>query len=282
MTINLQTLFANWQAIGWAILAVLLARAVSIYGFSIFGREIPTNWKHVLYWGGLRGAIALALALSLPDTGNLFSVAREPLQAMTFGVVLFTLLVQGFSTDWLTKRLKIVQRSHYQDEYERRHARFVAWRAAYEHLRRLNQQGILSEHTWQRLSPLMEKQNGVLVEAVREIITSDPTVEAEELDNARHEALRAQRSALMGLLRDHVISEETYSQLVGEVDAALTEDGLSWPDLLRSSAAPSAPITKLMVAVIQKQDEESATNVLTNLGFPLDHLPSSGGIPKSS
>ena len=277
LTINLQTLFANWQAIGWAILAVLLARAVSIYGFSIFGREIPTNWKHVLYWGGLRGAIALALALSLPDTGNLFSVAREPLQAMTFGVVLFTLLVQGFSTDWLTKRLKIVQRSHYQDEYERRHARFVAWRAAHEHLRRLNQQGILSEHTWQRLSPLMEKQNGVLVEAVREIITSDPTVEAEELDIARHEALRAQRSALMGLLRDNVISEETYSQLVGEVDAALTENGLSWPDLLRSSAAPAAHITKLMVAVIQKQDEESATNVLTNLGFPLDHLPSSGG-----
>ncbi len=76
LTIHLQTLFANWQAIGWAILAVLLARAVSIYGLSIFGREIPTTWKHILYWGGLRGAIALALALSLPETGNLFSVAR--------------------------------------------------------------------------------------------------------------------------------------------------------------------------------------------------------------
>ncbi len=277
LTINLQTLFANWQAIGWAILAVLLARAASIYGFSIFGREIPSNWKHVLYWGGLRGAIALALALSLPETGDLLASAREPLQAMTFGVVLFTLLVQGFTTDWLTKRLKIVQRSHYQEEYERRHARSVAWRAAHDYLRRLNQQGLLSEHTWQKLSPLMERQNGVLVEAVKEIITSDPTVEAEELDTARREALRAQRSALMGLLRDNVISEETYSQLVGEVDAALTEESLSWPDLLRSSTAPSLHISKLMVAVVQKQDNENATNVLTNLGFPLDHLPSSGG-----
>ncbi len=277
LTIHLQTLCANWQAIGWAILAVLLARAVSIYGFSILGREIPANWKHVLYWGGLRGAIALALALSLPETGSLFSAARESLQAMTFGVVLFTLLVQGFSTDWLTKRLKIVQRSHYQDEYERRHARFVAWRAAHEYLRRLNQQGLLSEHTWQRVSPLMERQSGVLAEAIKEIITSDPTVEAEELDTARREALRAQRSALMGLLRDNVISEETYSQLVGEVDAALTEEGLSWPDLLQSSPATSLRITKMMVAVVQKQDDENATNVLNNLGFPLDHLPSSGG-----
>ena len=41
----------------------MLARAVAIYGFSIFGREISSRWKHVLYWGGLRGAIALALAL---------------------------------------------------------------------------------------------------------------------------------------------------------------------------------------------------------------------------
>jgi len=277
LTIHLQTLFAYWQAIGWAILAVLLARAVSIYGFSFFGHEIPGNWKHILYWGGLRGAIALALALSLPDTNNLFSAAREPLQAMTFGVVLFTLLVQGFSTDWLMKRLKIVQRSQYQDEYERRHARFIAWRAAHEYLRGMNQQGMLSEHTWQRLSPLMERENGVLLEAVKEIMASDPAVEAEELDTARREALHAQRSALMGLLRDNVISEEAYSQLAGEVDAALTEEGSSWPDLLRSSSAPALHITKLMVAVIQKQDDENATNLLTNLGFPLDHLPSSGG-----
>ena len=277
LTINLNALVANWQAIGWAILAVLLARAVSIYGFSIFGREIPKNWKHILYWGGLRGAIALALALSLPEEGGLFAAARAPLQAMTFGVVLFTLLVQGFTTDGLMNRLKIVKRSHYQEEYERRHARFVAGRAAHEYLRRMNQQGLLSEHTWQRLSPLLERQNVVLVEAVREILTSDPTVEAEELNTARREALRAQRSALMGLLRDNVISEETYTQLVGEVDAALTEEGLQWPDLLRRNTATSLRITKLMVAVIQQEDEENATNILANMGLPLDRLPSSGG-----
>jgi CPA1 family monovalent cation:H+ antiporter len=277
LTINLATLFSNWLAIGWAILAVLLARAVSIYGFSIFGREIPAKWKHILYWGGLRGAIALALALSLPEQGGIFAAAREPLQAMAFGVVLFTLLVQGFTTDWLMKRLRIVQRSHYQEEYERRHARFVAGRAAYEYLRRLNQQGLISEHTWQRLSPLMERQNEVLVAAVKEIVTSDPTFEAEELDTARREALRAQRSALIGLLRDSVISEENYSQLVSEVDAALTEQGLPWPDLLRAGASSSLPITKLMAAVIQKQDQESALHALTNIGLPVDHLPSAGG-----
>src|SRR6266542_735021 len=67
LTIDLNLMIANWQAILWAILAALVARIVSIYGFSIFGKDIPPKWKHILFWGGLRGAIALALVLSLPE-----------------------------------------------------------------------------------------------------------------------------------------------------------------------------------------------------------------------
>ena len=137
----------------WAVFAAVIARAVSIYGFSLFSREIPYKWKHVLFWGGLRGAIALALALSLPESGPLVA-ERGRLQAMAFGLVLFSLLVQGASTDWLVKRLKLIQRSTVQEEYERRHARFVAGRAAHDYIRRMSQQGIISEHTWQRLAPL--------------------------------------------------------------------------------------------------------------------------------
>jgi uncharacterized protein YaaQ len=276
LAINLNQLIANWQAIGWAILAVLLARAVSIYGFSLFGREIPPKWKHVLYWGGLRGAIVLALALSLPTQGP-FAAQRAHLQAMAFGVVLFTLLVQGFSMDWLTRRLKIVERSGVQEEYERRHARSVAGRAAYEYLHRMSDQGLLSEHTWGRLAPLMESQNAGLVEAVKEVMVSDPTVEAEELDAARREALRAQRGALTSLLNDGAISEEAFSQLVGEVDAALTEEHLSWPELLRVGEAASLPVTSLMAAVIREADLENAIGALTKIGFAVDYLSSTGG-----
>ena len=229
LTFDLNVMVANWQAIIWAILAALAARAASIYGFSSWGHEIPAKWKHVLFWGGLRGAITLALALSLPETGPLAPV-RGTLQAMAFGVVLFTLLVQGASTNWLVSKLKLIQRSQYQEEYELRHARYVAGRAAHDYLRRMTQQGLLSEHTWQRLSPLLQKQNDARVEAIREVMISDPAVEAEELDTARREALRAQRSALRGLLRDGVISESSYALLLDEVDSALMEENLSWPE----------------------------------------------------
>lgn len=129
--------------------------------------------------------------------------------------------------DWLVKRLKLVIRSAVQDEYENRHARYVAARAGYDYLRRLNQEGMVSEHTWQKLSPLMKKQNDSLMDEVRQVMTSDPDVEAEELDTAYREALRAQRTALTGLLRDGVITDETYSNLVGEVDESLMDENPS-------------------------------------------------------
>jgi CPA1 family monovalent cation:H+ antiporter len=275
LAIDLEILSQNLIYIVIAIVAVLLARGISIYGFSLFGREIPGKWKHVLYWGGLRGAIALALALTLTEKGLILEDAKH-LQAMAYGVVLFTLLVQGISMDWVVKKLKLVQRSHFQEEYERRHARFVAGRAAYDYLRRMNQQGLISEHTWQRLAPVMERQNDTLVDAVKQVITSDPTVEAEELDTAHREALRAQRSALTGLLRDGVIYEETYSQLIGEVDAALTEQSFNWPELLRSGTSISS-VNRLMVAVIQEADLENALVSLSKLGFSVSRLSSTGG-----
>jgi CPA1 family monovalent cation:H+ antiporter len=222
LTIDLNILFENWSAIAWAILAALVARIVSTYGFSVFGREVPSKWKHVLFWGGLRGAITLALALSLPEEG-IFITERGRLQAMAFGVVLFTLLVQGFSMDWVIKRLKLVVRSPAQDEYESRHARFVASRASYDYLRRRSQEGLISDHTWQKLSALMKKKNDALMDEDKKVMNSEPEVEAEELDTAYREALRAQRTALTGLLRDGVITDDTYSQLIGEVDEALMD-----------------------------------------------------------
>ncbi len=277
LAIDISDLAKNLPAIGIAILAVLLARALGIYGLSLFNRGISSKWKHVMYWGGLRGAIALALALTLPVNvapGILAQV--NMLRNMAFGVVLFTLLIQGISMDWVIKKLELVQRSHLQEEYERRHARFVAGRAAYDYVRRMSQQGLISEHTWQRLAPVMERQNDTLVEAVKQAITSNPKVEAEELDTAHREALRAQRSALMGLLRDGIISEETYSQLVGEVDSALTEQNYQWPELLRFGSN-KYPVTHLMAVVIQEADLENALAALTKLGFSVARLSSTGG-----
>ncbi len=106
LMIDLSTVLSNIGAILLAIVAVLFARAVVIYGFSRFFKDIPTNTQHVLFWGGLRGAVSLALALSL--TVEELGPGLELLQAMAFGVVLFTLLVQGTTMAPMLRRLKLI------------------------------------------------------------------------------------------------------------------------------------------------------------------------------
>jgi len=273
LTTDLQVLLDNWQAIGVAILAILGVRAISIYGFSLLGKDIPMKWKHVLYWGGLRGAIVLALALSIPVTFP----ERERLLAMAFGVVLFTLLVQGFSMDALVKKLKLVKRTESQIEYERRHARFVSNRAAFEHLENMNRQGLLSTHTWEQMKAIFEKRETFLISALQEILATNPSVEIEELNTARQEALRAQRTALGSLFRDGVISEDIHAELIGEVDQALTEEHVNWSQLLQVGASGAGKITKMMAVVIQEDDLENALRSLSGAGFGVDHLPSTGG-----
>ncbi len=178
--------------------------------------------------------------------------------------------------NWLTQRLKLVQRTAAQDEYELRHARYIASRASYDYLRRRSSEGLISEHTWQRLAPIMQRQSEALVEAVKQVMTSEPAVEAEELDTARREVLRAQRAALVGLLRDGVITEENYSELVNEVDEALTGDHFIWPELAQGRSA-SLQVTRLMAAIVQRSDLNSASQALSEHGFQTIHLPSSGG-----
>lgn len=273
LEIELPVLFENWQLIVWAIVAVLIARGINVYTLSRIGPKLPSKWRHVMYWGGLRGAISLALALSLPAT--LYASAQ--IQVMAFGVVLFTLLVQGLSMGTLVRHLGLIERTDMQDEYDRRHARAVANRQAYDHLNQSHQQGLLSDHIWETIAPLLEKSNERLTASVKEILTANPSVEAEELDTARREALRAERSALNGLVRDGVISDEIYEQLVGEVDTALMQQNIGWPELVGIQNYQRYPVNRMMAVVIQEKDIENAENALNQLGFATTCLPSTGG-----
>lgn len=274
LQIEVSSLFDSWQMIAIAIIAVLIARAVTIYGLAWVGRDIPFRWQHVLNWGGLRGAISLALALSLP---LVLGETRNQLQVMAFGVVIFTLLVQGLSIGTLVRKLGISERSAVKDEYERRHARAIANQASFEHLENMHQNGLISTHTWQSISPQLEQYNQVLVDATKEVITNHPELEAEEMETALRETMQSQRSTLSSLYNDGVISEETYTQLVSEVDAALTVDVLNWPEFLRQQSSMHKPVNRLLSAIIQEQDLENALSSLTKLGFYVTHLPSKGG-----
>jgi CPA1 family monovalent cation:H+ antiporter len=226
LEVDLHALLSGWQPILWAIGAVLLARLIVVYGLSwITGRltePVSLRWRHILAWGGLRGALSLALALSLPAA---FGPDRELLRTMAFGVTLFTLLVQATTMNLLVRRLGIITIDPVQVDYKQRHARLTALRSAEVHIERLHREGLVSSPVWEKLKPKLQEQTALLADAVRELLRVEPALESEELDTTRREILRAQRSAYLGMRGDGVISEEVFEHLSAEVDAALEESG---------------------------------------------------------
>ncbi len=93
-----------WASVLLAIALVTLGRAAAIYPLcAIFARSrlrVPMRHQHVLFWGGLRGALALALSLSLPQD----LPRRDVIVVITFAVVAFSVFAQGLTITPMLRR----------------------------------------------------------------------------------------------------------------------------------------------------------------------------------
>lgn len=112
MQIDLVVLVNSLDLIASVVVAMLVSRAVVIFGLMPLVGKVPGSeaigvpFQQVMYWGGLRGAIALAIVLSLPDFEH-----KDTLVAIVMGAVLFTLVVQGLSIESMVKWLGLDQLS---------------------------------------------------------------------------------------------------------------------------------------------------------------------------
>ncbi len=93
------------------ILIVLCARAMAVYPLSALflrsRRRITLSEQHILWWGGLRGALAIALALSLPSDLPM----RDMILTSTFAVVAFSIIAQGLTMPILLRKLNFLPHS---------------------------------------------------------------------------------------------------------------------------------------------------------------------------
>jgi monovalent cation:H+ antiporter, CPA1 family len=114
LSISVDQLLVAAGPIAVALLALVASRAVVVYGLLGglsaaterlgWAAGFPVRWLHLVNWSGLRGAVAVALALSLPAD----MAYRELALGVVFGCVLLTLLIQGGTAqilvDWLGLR----------------------------------------------------------------------------------------------------------------------------------------------------------------------------------
>ncbi|MGG3467898.1 sodium:proton antiporter [Neobacillus pocheonensis] len=97
------SLSQRWGYIVLAIVIVLLSRTLALYISLSPIKGFSEKYKAILNWGGLKGSLSIALALSLPHEFE----GREDILILTFSVVLFSLLFQGLTITPLINKLKI-------------------------------------------------------------------------------------------------------------------------------------------------------------------------------
>jgi monovalent cation:H+ antiporter, CPA1 family len=224
LEIHIDELVGSLWPILVAVLAILISRALVVYGMAwfsnLFGYNISRSYRHVMFWGGLRGAISLALVLSLrPQTFG--PGVTEQLRLMTFGVVLFTLLVQGVTMEPLLKWLRLAQKPEHLLEQQRRLGRLYAGRAGHRELDRLHRTGALADALWESLSRQSRDAVTARSRELQEFLAQHPELERELFLQTREAVLKSERSALAEAVRNNLISEAVFQELVRDVDERL-------------------------------------------------------------
>ena len=183
-------------------------------------RRMGAGPRIVVGWAGLRGAVSLAAALSLPletDAGAPFP-ERELVIFLAYCVVLFTVVVQGLTLPLLIRRLGVVDDGS-EEEAEEHAARIAAAEAALSALDGLAAKEWVREDT-------VERMRGLYGFRRRRFATMRGDVDDEEgivdrslaYQRLMHEVIEAQRSAIVRMRNEGLISAEVMRRVERDLD----------------------------------------------------------------
>ena len=221
LQVHLDDLFQSWQLVLLAAGAVLLGRVLSVYGLTpisnLFTERISYRWQHIMAWGGIRGALSLALALSL---GPNFPY-RNRVLAATFGVVAFSLVVQGLTLKPLLAFLGIGRTE--DDDYGISRARHLAISSARTELNRMLEHELISAPTYEALRRDLDRRAEEAEKRIAEIYAQDKSRAADEVGLAQKRLIAAEKSSIEKVLHDGLISARAAAKLLEETDRRLDQ-----------------------------------------------------------
>ena len=217
LEVSVPLLFYNKELILFAFLAVLLSRAISVFLPIPLLRRVgqPIDFKKgtVLWWAGLRGSLSMVLVLSLPESLEV----RHILIAMTFGVVVLSVVVQGTTMGPLLRLLGMVpKRTDAAIFLSKGLARLRAIRA---------QQHTVSHLLSQDLPIAHDLSNKLKVERAQILTSLDERSSEPEFAEALAERLTAIEQDLQAVardsyresLQDNLLTDKEVLELNGEL-----------------------------------------------------------------
>ncbi len=223
LQINLNLLMIHAYEIGVAIVAIMVSRIVVVYGLSFFVSDkrlpIPYSWRHLLFWGALRGSLSMALALSLPHD---FAM-RENIVVLTFGVVLFTLLIPGLTIEPLVRFLGMTSDDKRLREYFTLKSRLYAESNALKDLEQQFTSGIVTRGIYLRIRDEILSKQRDLSHRMEEMKLEHSIIESIQEGETRKRLLESRKDSLLRLLREEAGDPDIVEELVMEVDKDLDQ-----------------------------------------------------------
>ncbi|MDJ1185802.1 Na+/H+ antiporter [Roseofilum casamattae] len=207
--IHFASLVENFDEILIAIAATVITRAIAIYGLGSLSNlitpvKIGLPEQTVLWWGGLRGSVSIALALSLPTV----LPEREQISAIVFGVVLFTLLVQGLTIKPLLQNLNLLGDEPLRRQYLEAVARRVALNRVMERLESGKQRPEIEPEYYRYQAALVQGQLNQLESEITELRQRHPETREYAIEQLREELLAIEADTYADFIKSGQLNSE--------------------------------------------------------------------------
>ena len=181
-------------------------------------RRVGWQWRVVLAWSGMRGAVSLAVALAIPLTTHAHEPfpQRDLIVFLTFAVIFFTLVAQGLSLPRLIHRLGVSDGG--ADAEEELRARLVATKAALDELDMLEGEDWTRDETVERMRALYRYRKRRFAARAGKIEDDGYEDRSLAYQQMVQLVLGAQREALVQLRADGGVSNEVMNRVMRELD----------------------------------------------------------------
>ncbi|MDX2268745.1 MAG: Na+/H+ antiporter [Bryobacter sp.] len=220
VSVHISDLLASWMPIAIATAAVILGRLVTVYTLTPltdrFAVPVPKAWNHVLFWGGLHGSVSIALALGLPTE----LPGRAEILNLTFGVVAFSIIVQGLTMQPLVNYLGLQPKT--KPDYERLKAEKIRLAAARNELEKLREEHVISMPIFTELDETLAKQSEAVTAQVLEQQAQDSGLGNDERRIAQLRMALAEKSKLEKAIGEGLVSEPAAEALLDDADERIS------------------------------------------------------------